>query len=388
MNSPRYAQVAAQLLVRDEPTVPPTSGADRIRAIAVIEASLKKKAQRRQGWRIAVGFMAAAAAIAVGSHSLGSHFNLLSPGSSVAVGPLNGKTTVSAIGTAVASGARVLSATSSQPFLDGNALPTGEGLVTDETGSASLHLSTGTNLALEKNGKLSFAEAGSTQRFVLGRGAVSAKVTKLHKGERFIVTTPDAEVEVRGTAFRVALAEPGVQCGNGTRTRVYVSEGVVEVRANSHTVFVKPGETWPADCQLAAVAAAEDVPTATAEADEPAPTKSKHRRTRRHARHSAAVVPDAAEVAAASSLAEQNGLFHEGVAARRQGDSEAASEAFEKLVTNYPASPLAENAVVARMRGLVAVDRTRAVVAARSYLADYPHGYARSEAEAIVAAGP
>jgi hypothetical protein len=40
------------------------------------------------------------------------------------------------------------------------------------------------------------------------------------------------------------------------------------------------------------------------------------------------------------------------------------------------------------MRALDQFDRARSVVAAREYLARFPRGFARGEAEAIVALGP
>jgi hypothetical protein len=54
-------------------------------------------------------------------------------------------------------------------------------------------------------------------------------------------------------------------------------------------------------------------------------------------------------------------------------------------MARYPASPLAESAAVQRMNLLAASDPARVKVAARQYLARYPQGYARTEAEGLLA---
>ena len=49
----------------------------------------------------------------------------------------------------------------------------------------------------------------------------------------------------------------------------------------------------------------------------------------------------------------------------------------------YPRSPLREAADAQRMNILAGIDRARARAAAREYLARYPRGFARADAEAI-----
>jgi outer membrane protein assembly factor BamD (BamD/ComL family) len=84
-----------------------------------------------------------------------------------------------------------------------------------------------------------------------------------------------------------------------------------------------------------------------------------------------------------STLVEQNDAFAEAIAAKRSGQAPLAIARFEKFLATYPRSPLAESATVERMKLLAAVDPARGAAAARSYLAAYPHGYARAEAEAL-----
>jgi hypothetical protein len=96
-----------------------------------------------------------------------------------------------------------------------------------------------------------------------------------------------------------------------------------------------------------------------------------------------AAVPQAP--GARSQLAEQNDLYASALAARERGDSRAAVALFERLVKKYPSAPLAENAMAERMKVLAAAGSRRAADAARDYLARYPAGFARADAESILA---
>src|SRR5207237_9642549 len=59
----------------------------------------------------------------------------------------------------------------------------------------------GTMLTLEHGGGLGVGQQTATRRFALDRGSVRARVAKLKKGDRFIISTEDAEVEGHGTIF-------------------------------------------------------------------------------------------------------------------------------------------------------------------------------------------
>jgi outer membrane protein assembly factor BamD (BamD/ComL family) len=85
-----------------------------------------------------------------------------------------------------------------------------------------------------------------------------------------------------------------------------------------------------------------------------------------------------------SQLAEQNDLYASAIAARERGDSAAAIALFERLVLKYPAAPLAESAWAERMKIFATTDPRRAIDAAREYLARYPVGFARADAETIL----
>ena len=196
-------------------------------------------------------------------------------------------------------------------------------------------------------------------------GSIELHIAKLAPDHRFIVGTPDSEVEVRGTRFTVGVvpADPG--CGAGVRTRVAVTEGVVVARRHSGIEDrIAVGEQWPSGC----IHAAADAPGMT---------------IKQAAGVAAVVAPSTG-----SSLADQNDLFAVAAAAKRRGDARGALAALDRFLALYPASPLAESASVERMRVRQPLRSPRAPASARDYHARSPHGFAHGEAEAIVSEGP
>lgn len=90
---------------------------------------------------------------------------------------------------------------------------------------------------------------------------------------------------------------------------------------------------------------------------------------------------------AESELEVVNRMFAEAKRQRRDGQDAPALALFEQLLARYPRSVLAEEASVERMRLLVRLGRSAdAERAARRYLARYPRGFARGEAEQLVPA--
>jgi hypothetical protein len=251
----------------------------------------------------------------------------------------------------------------------------GQRIDTPANGGAALQLSTGTSMTLAGRTSFRVDSQGATQRFSLQRGELVAHVAKLTAQQRFIVDTPDAEVEVRGTRFRLRVVEGSESCGAGTRTRLEVSEGAVEVRvANLGAVSVKAGELWPADCSADGEAARTPVSTAPARVAGAAVSPREAR---------PALPAASTETERASALTAQNDLFAEGVARGRQGDTSGALRVYQELVTRFPSSALAENAMVERMRLLAATPAGPAE--ARRYLARYPRGFAIAEAKKLLA---
>jgi len=68
---------------------------------------------------------------------------------------------------------------------------------------------------------------------------LEAAVAKLKPGERFVVATPDAEVEVKGTRFELVVDGETSRCEPVLRTRLTVQEGVVAVRHEGREVRIE-----------------------------------------------------------------------------------------------------------------------------------------------------
>jgi hypothetical protein len=151
---------------------------------------------------------------------------------------------------------------------------------------------------------------------------------------------------------------------------VVVYEGVVTVRHADHEARVPAGESWPSGCSTPAIP-----PT-------PAPSKNGDGVARPKAAESQPAHDEPKQVA--SDLREQNDLFARAFAARKRGATGEALQGFDTFLARYPSSSLSESARAQRMSLLRSVDPARAASAAEQYLARYPSGFARAEAEAIL----
>jgi hypothetical protein len=404
--TPRYARLAGKILATHLEREGPPSGAppmvaraDRENAIAAIERAIRAKARQKTRLRWAIGLGAAAAAVlcvGVGGvamrHRAASVTASASPATSQAHASAGANlTTNDAPFTVVGrstGGVTVSSSASTDPLAEGKPLAAGSRVISRAGGRALLAFSTGTQLTVEEGSDMTIVDQGATQVFALGGGALKADVAKLRDGQRFLVRTADAEVEVRGTSFRVSVAPSDPSCGAGTVTRVAVYEGAVVVRQHSpraHEDRVAAGEAWPANCAATPVAAPIAAPAG------PSGRRSGPRApiARAPSASDRASGPEAAAAPSSpSSLAEQNDRFAEAIAAKRSGSTSVAIARFERFLATYPSSALAESAAVERMKLLAATDPSRGAAAARQYLARYPAGFARAEAEAIVAERP
>ena len=381
MNSPRYARIAARLLAAEPHSNTEPAEAKRAQAIELISRALAKKTRRRarRVWASSVAAVAAAGLFGY----LGVH-QLSKPA------PVPHLLAVSAMAKPNGSGTEILNQAGAQALLSTAALPQGGRLVAGSSGGATVQLSTGTQLAVEHDTSLVFESAGPVERFFLSQGVLQAKVAKLAARQGFVVRTPDAEVEVRGTAFRVAIVEPDVNCAAGVRTRVTVSEGIVEVRGAGASTYVHPGESWPAGCIQSEASGSDVAPSKPSDSEPPAVVLKPlaHTPDAASSRSSAGLHPaePAQQISKeASSIALQNELFAEAAAARRQGDTAKALSSFNLLIARYPSSPLAESAAVQRLNLLQGSEPSAAQAAARDYLARYPRGYAKNDAEKLLA---
>jgi ferric-dicitrate binding protein FerR (iron transport regulator) len=296
---------------------------------------------------------------------------------------VDGTGSVAMVTTQVGQGARLVRAGATSALDEGRSLGPGDRMEAGPGDGISVQLSTGTSMKVEPAGALEIVGAGSAQRFTLLRGAVRADVAKIRPGERFVIATPDAEVEVRGTAFRVTANSSEATCQGGARTRLEVFEGVVAVRRGESVTLVRAGGVWP-DCpagpEVVALPPAPVVPGSTRSAVS-APE-------RRASRAKTPAGPVVAQPDPASTLAEQNDLYGRAVAARRRGDRQAALATFLELERRFPGGPLGESALVERMRLIASQDRTAATALAREYLARFPGGFARAEAASLLAEPP
>jgi hypothetical protein len=357
MSVPKYARLASRVLAEGErQSLPPPLPMERAAAIGALERAIAQRAQakKRARW---MGGLAAAAAVAVAALGTAQYARSHRAGA-VAAAPAAGETRI--VGHTVAGAASVVIAGEAAPVVEGRALPAGSRVVTEKAGRVLLAFATGTSGLLEDSGDVTLDAIGASQALRLDSGAIDLHVAKQSAGQRFLVRTPDSEVEVRGTQFRVSIVPADASCGAGTTTRVAVAEGMVVVRHAGAEARVGAGEQWPVGCAATASAA----PTAPALARGPSTPAS------------------------VSTLGVQNDLFAQAIAAKRRGDVGAAIAGFDRFLARYPGSPLAESATVERMRLVRGGDPSRASAAARAYLARYPNGFAHAEAEAILSGSP
>lgn len=403
MTQPLYARWAGRFLGAQVDETRTLDEGEREHAIGAIERAIRERGRRKARMRWALRLGAAAAAIlCVGAgghllrtrapaHSIAAAALTAAPGGEGAAGqgpqaPQGSQATgpLTVVGRPSGAGVTIASGSGAPASLeDGVPIAAGHRIVARGRSRATLAFSTGTSLTVENGGDVTVVEEGRAQIFSLGAGEIRARVAKLGAGERFVVRTPDAEVEVRGTSFSVAVAPSDPSCGGGSVTRVTVDEGVVVVRQGATESRVSKGEEWPLGCDLPSdgvdAVPAGAAPDAADPTDSPSPA-FRHRHPPHAVRESAS-----ASTVSASSLVEQNNLFSEAIALRNGGQHAAAIAAFEKFLARYPSSNLSENAAVERMKLLLVDDPPRGVVAARQYLRRYPSGFAQTDAKAAVA---
>jgi ferric-dicitrate binding protein FerR (iron transport regulator) len=230
------------------------------------------------------------------------------------------------------------------------------------------------------------AMRGRSEGVILSSGRVAVRVPKLGPARSFAVTTPEATIVVHGTTFSVARTADAMS--ETPRTSVDVEEGSVSVRRNGVDIFLHAGDHWSSSVPSlggAAGEAGELRANSDLAADKHKPSVSVSvPRGSSSSKNSGQ--PSSSDKS--SSLAAENQLLQTAMAARQQGDARRAAELATELVRRYPASPLVEEARVERMRALAASGSPAAAGEAQSYLADYPRGFARQEANRILASLP
>ena len=183
----------------------------------------------------------------------------------------------------------------------------------------------------------------------LVRGSVALSVPKLQPAHALSVVTPDAQVVVHGTRFRVSVAE-GLSAGT-TETSVAVTEGEVAVVVPTGHVVLRTGQNWRSTEPLlisSASATPQGPAHATTSAEGPVQAPASVDRTIHSTAKPTAGVPAASQIAASQAtieaLAEQNRLYRAAIAARHAGDDKGAVSLLSELLSRYPQSPLAAEA--------------------------------------------
>jgi hypothetical protein len=379
MTGRRFDALAARLLerTRDDDVEPPGRDA-RARAVLALEGAIRRKARRRL---LARSLLAAAAVLVVGVSAVRVHREQRTAATARSIVQ---PSAVTVVGHPRGGGATIVETGAPSPLTDGAFLSPGSRILAQSDGHVVLAVSTGTRLTVEGKSDVSIVDAGPNETFLVSSGAVRADVAKLHPGQRFVIRTPDAEVEVRGTSFRVATATADPACGDGTVTRVEVYEGVVSVRHAGDEARVPAGQSWPSGCPATPGAPPAERamrPHVTAQASRKAPPEPAPSDT------ASAIAVRAETEEPASDLREQNDAFARALAAKRRGATAEAVNAFDAFIARYPASSLVENALVQRMR-ILETDPGRGAGAARLYLSRFPNGFARDEAAAIAHRAP
>lgn len=370
-----YATIAAELLANRKPEAR-SRGVDRQHGISVVAQAMAERARR--GARARSFKLGALLAVAAGVALIGGWLGARAPAPSAAA--------CSAPSCAGAVAPR-FGTVAGRPFEPGQSIVAGRGQAT------VVEFGPVTRIALDELSELEYRQGDRTQRFRLLSGAVRLNVAKLTVGQRFLVETADAEVEVRGTVFDVALGPADDACAS-PRTRVSVEEGVVEVRFKGKTSRVQAGESWPVSCDEPRSGATPEPsakPLATpATADAPRVPSAAKLAPAASSKASGLREPAAVKSGSApasppkSGLAEHNDLYAEAASLQRSGQLSSALSVYERLLEHFPSGPLAENASVARLRILAKSDRARAKAEARRYLSRYPEGIARAEAQALL----
>ncbi len=366
----RYAVLVARVLGRPQPSyVAP--GTARERSLATIERALgaqRRRVRRRARRQRAFGVLLIAAACVVGW--------FVSDGFKAALrASRDASRLVSVVGSPVGDGASFLDSTGELPLGSNVALSVGGRITTASGGGARLELSTGTWLELDGSSMLTLQNLDGLQRFTLARGILNASVAKLGPGQRFVVDTPDAQIEIRGTSFRLQVIPEGEACGDGTRTRLQVQEGVVEVREGSKLARIGTDQHWPPSCVRDVRAPDSTLSQRAGLPEPPAPRPLPRATSARRLKPGRSAAP---------VIAAQNELFERAMRAQKRGDTSATLRAYATLLHRYPKSPLVENALVERIRLLSIQDVERAKREAERYLERFPNGFARAEAERLV----
>jgi len=361
----RYARLAARLLSM-QPAQVETTATEGRRDTVVAAMALAIAAKRRLRRTVIFAGVTLAAAAAV----------LLMVKSTIVHKTISSSVDTLLVEENIGSGNTLVRNALQKPIVDGARLVEGDAVEAQSDSSVTLGFAGGTRVTLSAAARLHVDELAATRRFSLKAGHLQAHVAKLGLGERFVVDTPDAEVEVRGTVFGISVASADGCRARTTRSTVSVSEGAVWVRSGASQVLLRPGESWTPPCGDAVPVEAAAIPRASGD---PATTPRPAARMGRHATvtrptttpepeptvvqplepppevlpSGASAIPSRHE----SHLGEQNDLFSAAMVAEHRGDHTAAIVYLDQLIEGFPKGPLVESARAERQRILSAQPR-------------------------------
>jgi hypothetical protein len=217
--------------------------------------------------------------------------------------------------------------------------------------------------------------AGSLDKLVLERGALSVHVDHALGPRRLLVLLPDGELEDIGTTFAVSA-------DGGRTTRVTVQDGSVVLRIHGQPpLAIGAGDSWSPTPKPAASACLNcaPAPISTA-ASEPRAAPS----PARSALPSATPPPQRTPAAIVSSGDAEAALdFREAMAALAGGDNSQAATRFGAFLAAHPRDRRSEDAAYLRVIALQRSGNAGLKQAALDYLRRFPSGFRRAEVEPL-----
>jgi ferric-dicitrate binding protein FerR (iron transport regulator) len=221
--------------------------------------------------------------------------------------------------------------------------------------------------------------SGGVARPKLTDGEAAFHVEHLVAGQRFLLELPDGEIEVHGTRFVVRVR-------SGRTESVEVTEGSVSLRMHDgQEQLLRAGDRW----KLPASAVGMVMPSSSlvATPSTPSPVVAPEMKppvsgASTGSRHTASASPTSTRISL--PRAEANERFEAAVAAFRSGHFADADRLLGAFARDYPSDARCEDTSFLR-----AVSRSRlgdaagAADLARAYLARYPQGLRRHEAERL-----
>jgi len=220
-------------------------------------------------------------------------------------------------------------------------------------------------------------KADALEVVTLTSGALDLTVRRLEPGERFVVRTSDAEIEVRARALHI-------EADQGRIRGVSVAEGTVEVRYADFSAVIPSGGSWRATGDLTpAPPAAGPSTTAVARAT-PAPARERQHVVEAPAVEEAAPLAPSAAPSAAPTAAPVSREFAEAMQAIARHDYDGAASQLEAFSSAHASDPRSDEADYLRAIALQRAGRAAdARAAASRYLAAHPQGAHRVEAQAM-----